>query len=98
MASTYVAAGDREYGRYCNPTWAAFEQVMGTLEGGRAISFASGMAAVTTVLDLVGHGGGVVAARHSYSGTVIRSPTSRLGRACKVGCSTSPTPRPSSPR
>ena len=24
MASTYVAGGDVEYGRYGNPTWAAF--------------------------------------------------------------------------
>ena len=71
MASTYVATGDLEYGRYGNPTWSAFEEVLGTLEGGRALAFASGMAAVTTVLDLVGHGGGVIAPRHSYSGTVM---------------------------
>ncbi|WP_183095684.1 trans-sulfuration enzyme family protein [Nocardioides stalactiti] len=71
MASTYVATGDLEYGRYGNPTWSAFEEVLGTLEGGRALAFASGMAAATTVLDLVGQGGGVVAPRHSYSGTVM---------------------------
>ncbi len=71
MASTYVATGDLEYGRYGNPTWSAFEDVLGTLEGGRALAFASGMAAATTVLDLVGQGGGVVAPRHSYSGTVM---------------------------
>ena len=71
MASTYVATGDLEYGRYGNPTWSAFEEVLGTLEGGRALAFASGMAAATTVLDLVGQGGGVVAPRHAYSGTVM---------------------------
>ncbi|PWN01798.1 cystathionine gamma-synthase [Nocardioides silvaticus] len=71
MASTYVATGDLEYGRYGNPTWAAFEEVLGSLEGGRALAYASGMAAVTTVLDLVGQGGSVVAPRHSYSGTVM---------------------------
>jgi len=71
MASTYVATGDLEYGRYGNPTWSAFEEVLGRLEGGRALAFASGMAAATTVLDLVGQGGGVVAPRHAYSGTVM---------------------------
>ncbi len=71
MASTYVATGDLEYGRYGNPTWSAFEDALGTLEGGRALAFASGMAAATTVLDLVGPGGGVVAPRHSYSGTIM---------------------------
>jgi len=71
MASTYVAMGDLEYGRYGNPTWSAFEDVLGTLEGGKALVFGSGMAAATTVLDLVGQGGGVVAPRHAYSGTVM---------------------------
>ncbi|HWI43803.1 MAG TPA: aminotransferase class I/II-fold pyridoxal phosphate-dependent enzyme [Nocardioides sp.] len=71
MASTYVATGDLEYGRYGNPTWTAFEEVLGRLEGGRALSFSSGMAAVTTLLDLVGSAGSVVAPRHSYSGTIM---------------------------
>src|SRR6476646_9635250 len=72
MASTYVAGGDLEYGRYGNPTWAAFEDVLGALQGGRCLSFASGLAAVATVLDLVGQGAKVVAARHSYNGTVLQ--------------------------
>ena len=55
MASTYVAGGEVEYGRYGNPTWSAFEEALGDLEGGRALAFASGLAAVATVLDLVGH-------------------------------------------
>ena len=29
MASTYVAGGDLEYGRYGNPTWTAFEDALG---------------------------------------------------------------------
>ena len=69
MASTFVAGGDLEYGRYANPTWTALEDTLGALEGGRCLTFASGMAAVTTVLDLVGNGAKVVAPRHSYSGT-----------------------------
>ncbi|MGZ4446212.1 MAG: trans-sulfuration enzyme family protein [Nocardioides sp.] len=72
MASTYVAGGDLEYGRYGNPTWTAFEDALGALEGGRALSFSSGLAAVATVLDLVGQGAKVVAPRHSYNGTVLQ--------------------------
>ena len=45
MASTYVAGGDLEYGRYANPTWHAFEEALGALEGGRALAFSSGLAA-----------------------------------------------------
>ena len=71
MASTYVAGGDLEYGRYGNPTWTAFEDVLGALEGGRCLAFSSGMAAVTTVLDLVGHGAKVVAPQHAYQGSIM---------------------------
>ncbi len=70
MASTYVAGGDLEYGRYGNPTWAAFEEALGELEGGRALAFASGLAAVATILDLVGVGAKVVAPRHAYLGSI----------------------------
>ncbi|MGH3367903.1 MAG: trans-sulfuration enzyme family protein [Nocardioidaceae bacterium] len=70
LASTYVAGGETEYGRYGNPTWAAFEEVLGRLEGGRALAFASGLAAIGSVLDLVGHGEIVVAPRHCYLGTL----------------------------
>jgi cystathionine gamma-synthase len=71
MASTYVAGGDLEYGRYANPSWTAFETALGDLEGGRCLSYASGMAAVTAILDLVAHGDTVVAPRHSYTGTLV---------------------------
>ncbi len=70
MASTYVAGGDLEYGRYGNPTWEAFESAIGALEGGRALAFSSGMATVATILDLVGAGQHVVAPRHCYLGTL----------------------------
>lgn len=72
MASTYVAGGDVEYGRYGNPTWTALEEALGALEGGRCLTFASGLAAVATVLDLVGTGSKVVAPRHSYNGTIMQ--------------------------
>lgn len=72
FAATYVAGGDLEYGRYDNPTWAAFEDALGQLEGGRCLSFSSGLAAVSTLFDLVAQGGKVVAPRHSYNGTIAQ--------------------------
>jgi cystathionine gamma-synthase len=72
MASTYVAGGDLEYGRYANPTWTAFEDALGALEGGRCLAFSSGLAAVATILDLVGIGQKVVAPRHAYQGSVMQ--------------------------
>ena len=58
-AATWSTAATR------NPTWTAFEEALGALEGGRCLTFASGLAAVATVLDLVGPGrqGGGAAAR-----------------------------------
>ncbi len=72
MASTYVAGGDVEYGRYGNPTWAAFEAALGELEGGRCLAFSTGLAAVATLLDLAGQGAKVVAPRHAYNGSVMQ--------------------------
>ena len=71
MAATYVAGGDVEYGRYGNPTWTAFEDALGALEGGRCLAFSTGMAAVSAVLDLVGQGAKVVLPRHAYQGTIM---------------------------
>ncbi len=55
FAGPYHLTGDLatsvySYGRYHNPTWTAFEQALCVLEGGPAVVFASGMAAVTAVL------------------------------------------------
>jgi cystathionine gamma-lyase len=55
FAGTYHASGDPSsspytYGRYHNPTWTQFERALSELEGGIALSFASGMAAVAAVL------------------------------------------------
>jgi cystathionine gamma-lyase len=55
FSSTYVAPEDGDeraltYGRFQNPTWSAWEEALGVLEGGEAIAFASGMAAVAAVL------------------------------------------------
>src|SRR5689334_7215444 len=43
-------SSDYVYGRYGNPTWSAYESALGELEGGTAVLFSSGMAAVSAVL------------------------------------------------
>ncbi|MDX2974441.1 trans-sulfuration enzyme family protein [Kribbella solani] len=70
FSSTYVAGGDRGYGRFGNDAWTALEDTLGQLEGGRALTFASGMAAAAAVIDLVPVGGRVVAPQHAYSGVL----------------------------
>jgi cystathionine gamma-lyase len=55
FAGPYHLTGDPAtsaytYGRYHNPTWTSFERALSELEGGPAVVFASGMAAVTAVL------------------------------------------------
>jgi len=62
FAGTYRHAGDpgdgaRTYGRYDNPTWAAYEQALAVLEGGDCVCFASGMAAAVAAFGtLLGAG------------------------------------------
>ncbi|HEV7194519.1 MAG TPA: PLP-dependent transferase [Pedococcus sp.] len=70
FTSTYVADGPVNYARAGNPTWSAFEQALGSLEGGDALVFASGMAAVAAALSLAKHAAVVVAPRSAYNGTV----------------------------
>ena len=69
LSSTYHAGGEVGYGRYGNPTWSAFEDAVGALEGGRALAFASGIAALSAVLGTLAHGSTVVAPSHPYTGT-----------------------------
>jgi cystathionine gamma-lyase len=57
FSSTFTTPGEPSdhpltYGRFHNPTWAAWEAALGELEGGEAVSFASGMAAVGAVLGV----------------------------------------------
>lgn len=69
FSSTFHADGEVSYARVGNPTWTAFEDAVGALEGGDALAFSSGMAAVTAVLSLVPVGGTVLAPQHSYNTT-----------------------------
>jgi cystathionine gamma-synthase len=58
-----------EYARTGNPTRTALEDALGALEGGRALCFASGLAAESTVLSLLRPGDHVVLADDVYGGT-----------------------------
>jgi cystathionine gamma-lyase len=44
------ASSAYQYGRHGNPTWKAFEEAIGAIEGGEAVVFASGMAATSALL------------------------------------------------
>lgn len=73
LTSTYVGAHDTSvtefgYGRDGNPTWTALEDVLGALGGGRAVTFASGMAAASAVLELLGPASTVVLPTSCYLG------------------------------
>ena len=75
QTSTYVleALGKSkgfDYARTINPTRLALEKNLATLEGGnKAYCFASGMAAISAVMTLVGQGDHIVVSRMTYGGT-----------------------------
>jgi cystathionine gamma-lyase len=59
-----------DYGRSHNPTRWAFERCVADLEGGaQAFAFASGLAAISTVLELVDAGSHIVSTDDVYGGT-----------------------------
>lgn len=59
-----------EYSRTHNPTRCAYEACIASLESGfRGFAFASGMAAINTVIDLLNQGDHVVAMDDLYGGT-----------------------------
>jgi cystathionine gamma-synthase len=61
--------GGREYSRDdATPGWEALEEVLGELEGGEAVAFASGMGAAAAVLDLLPAGARVMAPTDCYAG------------------------------
>ena len=73
--STYVQSSPGkhqgyEYSRSQNPTRMAYERCVADLEeGDQGFAFASGMAAIATILELLDHGDHVVALDDLYGGT-----------------------------
>jgi cystathionine gamma-synthase len=71
-ASTFEHGDPRLYARAdATPGWEAFEEVVGGLEGGVALAWASGMAAVAAVFDQVPTGGRVAIPDDSYQGVAM---------------------------
>ena len=72
FAAPYHFRGDGEgpephYGRRANPTWERWESALAELEGGQAVAFASGMAAISAVLlTTLGAGDVLVAPSDGY--------------------------------
>jgi cystathionine beta-lyase/cystathionine gamma-synthase len=59
-----------DYARTKNPTRMALERCIADLEGGRsAFAFASGLAAISTTLDLLDHGSHIIAVDDLYGGS-----------------------------
>src|SRR5262245_51082257 len=59
-----------EYSRTHNPTRFAYERCVAALEGGtHAFAFASGMAAISTILELFDHGDHIIAFDDLYGGS-----------------------------
>lgn len=68
-ASNFIIGGKREYSRDDGtPTWEALEQLVGGLESGRSVAFASGMAAIAAVFDQLHAGATVVLPDDCYQG------------------------------
>jgi cystathionine gamma-lyase len=73
--STYVQEGPGkhkgfDYARSINPTRLAYEKCIADLEGGkRGFAFASGLAAISTALEILDSGSHVVASDDLYGGT-----------------------------
>ena len=68
-ASNFELGGQRVYTRDSgSPGWEALEEIVGGLEGGEAIAYSSGMAAVAAVFDQLEQGARVVLPDDCYHG------------------------------
>src|SRR3954469_7536393 len=65
-ASALQAGGTQGYARDGHAPWQALEEVLGALEGGHALTFASGMAAASAAMRLFGDDPVVVAPEVAY--------------------------------
>ena len=69
MAAPGAGQDSRAYSRTdATPTWEALETAVGQVEGGHAVAFSSGMAAIAAVLDLLPAGSRIVAPKDCYFG------------------------------
>ena len=69
LNSTFHAGGPVGYARSGNETWTALEDAISSLEGGKTLIFASGMAAIGAILSILPSKAVIVAAKNGYQGT-----------------------------
>ena len=70
-ASNFVRGADRAYSRDDGtPGWEALEQIIGGLEGGSSLCFASGMAAVAAIFEQLPTGSVIALPDDCYQGVV----------------------------
>lgn len=86
LSSLYHQGGGVAYARDSTATWEAFEEAVGVLEGGQAVAFASGMAAIAAVVEGLAVGARIVADRASYQG--LRQFLAELGERGRVSVRT----------
>src|SRR5690242_21886495 len=68
-ASNFLIGAGRDYSRDDGtPTWEALEEIVGGLEHGKSVAFASGMAAIAAVFDQLHSGALVVLPHDCYHG------------------------------
>jgi cystathionine gamma-synthase len=71
LASNFAAGGARAYARDDGtPGWEALEEIIGLLEGARAVAFSSGMAGVAAVFDQLPAGSHLTLPDDCYQGVV----------------------------
>ncbi len=81
-ASNFDSGAGPEYARGDGTdTWRAFEDAIGALEGGEAVSFASGLAGISALFDLLPTGARIVIPDDCYQGTaaIAAQGIARLG-------------------
>ncbi len=95
LASNFELGSGRAYSRDdATPTWEAFEELLGGLEGGEAVAFASGMAAAAAIFDLLAVGATVALGDDCYQGVVgLAAAGAAQGRWRMVRVGVEDTPR-----
>ena len=86
-ASNFLIGGGREYSRDDGtPTWEALEEIVGGLESGQAVAFASGMAAIAAVFDQLATGSVVALPDDLYQGVAGLAAAGEERRRWSVQC------------
>jgi cystathionine gamma-synthase len=95
LASNFELGSGRAYSRDDGtPTWEAFEELLGGLEGGEAVAFASGMGAAAAIFDLLPVGATVALGDDCYQGVAgLAAAGAEQGRWQVVRVGVEDTPR-----